>query len=78
MITPTRGNVLEAGTEALVNTVSTVGAMGKGIALQFKRAFPENYRAYRAACERGEVEPGAQGVAGRAVTPGGGRPPGRA
>lgn len=58
MITLTRGNVLEAGTDALVNTVNTVGVMGKGIALQFKRAFPENYRAYHAACNRGEVEPG--------------------
>jgi O-acetyl-ADP-ribose deacetylase (regulator of RNase III) len=58
MITLTRGNVLEAGTEALVNTVNSVGVMGKGIALQFKRAFPENYEAYRRACARGEVEPG--------------------
>lgn len=58
MITLARGNVLEAGTDALVNTVNTVGVMGKGIALQFKRAFPENYRAYRTACSRGEVEPG--------------------
>lgn len=58
MITLTRGNLLEAGTEALVNTVNTVGVMGKGVALQFKRAFPENYHAYRAACSRGEIEPG--------------------
>lgn len=58
MITLTRGNLLEAGTEALVNTVNTEGVMGKGIALQFKRAFPENYLYYRKACERGEVEPG--------------------
>lgn len=58
MITLTRGNLLEASTEALVNTVNTVGVMGKGIALQFKRAFPDNYEAYRWACERGEVRPG--------------------
>jgi O-acetyl-ADP-ribose deacetylase (regulator of RNase III) len=58
MVTLTRGNILEAGTEALVNTVNTVGVMGKGIALQFKRAFPENYVFYQRACERGEVEPG--------------------
>jgi O-acetyl-ADP-ribose deacetylase (regulator of RNase III) len=58
MITYTRGNILEAGTEALVNTVNTVGVMGKGIALQFKRAFPDNYRAYRMACERGELQAG--------------------
>jgi O-acetyl-ADP-ribose deacetylase (regulator of RNase III) len=58
MIKLTQGNLLEAGTEALVNTVNTVGVMGKGIALQFKRAFPENYAVYRGACERGEVQPG--------------------
>jgi O-acetyl-ADP-ribose deacetylase (regulator of RNase III) len=58
MITLTRGNILEARTEALVNTVNTVGVMGKGIALQFKRAFPENYLFYTRACERGEVQPG--------------------
>ena len=58
MLTLTRGNILEAGTEALVNTVNTVGVMGKGIALQFKRAFPENYEAYRRACDRGELAPG--------------------
>jgi O-acetyl-ADP-ribose deacetylase (regulator of RNase III) len=58
MITITRGNILEAGTEALVNTVNTVGVMGKGIALQFKRAFPANFTAYHSACERGELQPG--------------------
>jgi O-acetyl-ADP-ribose deacetylase (regulator of RNase III) len=58
MLTLTRGNILDAGTEALVNTVNTVGVMGKGIALQFKRAFPENYEAYRRACDRGELAPG--------------------
>ena len=44
--------------EALVNTVNCVGVMGRGVALQFKRAFPENYRAYAAACARDEVQPG--------------------
>jgi len=52
------GNLLTADVEALVNTVNTVGVMGKGIALQFKRAFPVNYQAYRAACARGEVHLG--------------------
>ncbi len=52
------GNLLTADAEALVNTVNTVGVMGKGIALQFKRAFPGNYRAYQAACARGEVRLG--------------------
>ena len=45
------GNLLEAEVDALVNTVNTVGVMGKGIALQFKNAFPDNYEAYRRACK---------------------------
>ncbi len=53
-----RGNLLTAEAEALVNTVNTVGVMGKGIALQFKRAFPANFRAYRSACAKGEVRLG--------------------
>jgi O-acetyl-ADP-ribose deacetylase (regulator of RNase III) len=52
------GNLLEARTEALVNTVNTVGVMGKGIALMFKERFPANYSLYRAACKRGEVRVG--------------------
>lgn len=58
MIRFTQGNLLEADVEALVNTVNTVGIMGKGIALMFKEKFPENFRAYAAACERGEVQVG--------------------
>ncbi|MBN1420465.1 MAG: macro domain-containing protein [Planctomycetes bacterium] len=52
------GDILSEDCEALVNTVNCVGVMGRGIALQFKRAFPENYRAYAAACRRGQVQPG--------------------
>ncbi len=58
MIELTQGNLLRADAEALVNTVNTVGYMGKGIALQFKQAFPENFDAYRRACERDEVQTG--------------------
>jgi O-acetyl-ADP-ribose deacetylase (regulator of RNase III) len=58
MIELARGNLLVADVEALVNTVNTVGVMGKGIALQFKKAFPANFEAYARACERGEVAPG--------------------
>jgi O-acetyl-ADP-ribose deacetylase (regulator of RNase III) len=54
----TQGNLLEAQVDAVVNTVNTVGVMGKGIALMFKERFPENYRAYAAACEAGEVRVG--------------------
>lgn len=58
MITFTQGNLLESGAEAVVNTVNTVGVMGKGIALMFKEAFPENYKAYVAACNNKELEVG--------------------
>lgn len=52
------GDILQADAEALVNTVNCVGIMGRGIALQFKQAFPENFKAYKAACTREEVQPG--------------------
>lgn len=58
MIRYVQGDILEADADALVNTVNCVGVMGRGIALQFKRAFPANFKAYSAACERGEVQPG--------------------
>ena len=58
MIRYTHGNLLEAPTEALINTVNEVGVMGKGIALMFREAFPENMRAYAAACQAGEVRVG--------------------
>ncbi len=58
MIELVRGNLLEAEAEALVNTVNCIGYMGKGIALQFKKAFPENFKAYEKACKAGEVRPG--------------------
>lgn len=58
MIELTTGNILHADVEALVNTVNCVGVMGRGIALQFKNDFPNNFKAYEAACARGEVQPG--------------------
>lgn len=58
MVELTRGNILKAEAEALVNTVNCVGFMGKGIALQFKKAYPDNFEAYRKACAAGEVQPG--------------------
>lgn len=54
----TQGDILQAEAEALVNTVNCVGVMGRGIALQFKQTFPDNFKAYAAACERDEVRPG--------------------
>ena len=58
MIEYKSGNILAEDAEALVNTVNCVGVMGRGIALQFKKAFPENFGAYETACKKGEVQPG--------------------
>ena len=58
MIEFKQGNLLEEHIEALVNTVNCVGVMGKGIALQFKQAFPENFKQYKKACDSKEVQPG--------------------
>ncbi len=52
------GDILAEDVEAIVNTVNCVGVMGRGIALQFKKAYPENYKVYAAACKRKEVQPG--------------------
>ena len=58
MIILKKGNLLDDEAEALVNTVNCVGVMGKGIALQFKQAYPEMFSDYEKACRRGEVRPG--------------------
>jgi O-acetyl-ADP-ribose deacetylase (regulator of RNase III) len=58
MIEPANGDILNADAEALVNTVNCVGFMGRGIAAQFKRAYPNNFKVYEAACKRHEVQPG--------------------
>ena len=58
MIEYKTGDILSEDAEALVNTVNCVGIMGRGIALQFKNAFPENFKAYARACKQNEVQPG--------------------
>ncbi|MQB01658.1 MAG: Appr-1-p processing protein [Actinobacteria bacterium] len=58
MVRFTKGDLLKADVDALVNTVNTKGVMGKGVALQFRNAFPANYEAYRRACKQGEVRLG--------------------
>jgi len=58
MIQFLKGNLLDSNAEALVNTVNTVGVMGKGIALQFKEAFPVNNKKYMEACKAGLLHPG--------------------
>ncbi|SDF30444.1 O-acetyl-ADP-ribose deacetylase (regulator of RNase III), contains Macro domain [Mucilaginibacter pineti] len=58
MITYTTGDLLADTAPAVVNTVNTVGVMGKGIALQFREAFPENYNQYKRACRNGKLRIG--------------------
>jgi len=58
MIRYTQGDILKDDSEAVVNTVNCVGVMGRGIALQFRNAFPENFKAYEKACKQGLVQPG--------------------
>jgi O-acetyl-ADP-ribose deacetylase (regulator of RNase III) len=58
MLRFTQGNLLDADVDAVMNTVNTVGVMGKGIALMFKERFPENFTAYNAASKRREVQVG--------------------
>lgn len=52
------GNIFDSDAEALVNTVNTIGVMGKGVALQFIERFPTNFKLYAAACKKEEVEIG--------------------
>lgn len=58
MIHYKQGNLLDSEAEALVNTVNTMGVMGKGIALQFKNMFPNNFKVYAQACQSKEFKIG--------------------
>ena len=58
MVELIHGDLLKADVDALVNTVNCVGVMGKGVALQFKKAYPENFKKYQSACKNGDVRPG--------------------
>ena len=58
MIEIIKGNIIDQKTEAIVNTVNCVGVMGRGIALSFRDAFPENYREYKKLCDEGAIVPG--------------------
>lgn len=71
MIELTSGDILKDESEAIVNTVNCVGVMGRGIALQFKNTWPENFKAYEVACKREEVQPGRMFVfdTGRLILP---------
>jgi O-acetyl-ADP-ribose deacetylase (regulator of RNase III) len=56
MIDFVHGNLFDADVEAIVNAVNCVGVMGKGIALEFKKRFPGNFIAYKAACDAGQIQ----------------------
>ena len=58
MIELKQGDILRANAEALVNTVNCVGVMGRGIALQFMKVFPENFKHYKVTCDKQELQPG--------------------
>ena len=58
MIEFTTGDIIKADTECLVNTVNCVGIMGRGVALEFKKNYPDNFKSYVEACKRQEVLPG--------------------
>ncbi len=57
-ITLLSGNILNDPSQTLVNTVNCVGVMGKGIALEFKRHYPDMFRDYQKRCKNKEVHPG--------------------
>ena len=71
MIELRKGDITAADAEALVNSVNTVGVMGRGVALRIKQEFPANFKAYAAGCKHGEVQPGKMFVfkTGRLVNP---------
>lgn len=58
MIELAQGDILKSDAEAVVNTVNCVGVMGRGIALQFKKAFPDNFKAYKRLCDSKKLHPG--------------------
>ena len=61
------GDILQADTEAIVNTVNTVGVMGKGIALQFKQAYPMMFAEYQRLSKAGRIKVGQMHVFDRGV-----------
>lgn len=65
-----KGNLLASSAQALVNTVNTVGVMGKGIALQFKEQFPNTFKLYADAAKKGEIKIGKMFVTQEATTEG--------
>ncbi|WP_299461601.1 macro domain-containing protein [uncultured Microscilla sp.] len=64
------GSLFDENVAAIVNPVNTVGVMGKGLALEFKKRFPKNYELYRTACKSDEVCTGQMFVTHTGNTPG--------
>lgn len=58
MIIYKTGDIFNSSAQVITNTVNCVGVMGKGLALVYKRKFPEMFSDYKAKCEKGEVKPG--------------------
>ena len=58
MVVVTHADILTANVEAIVNPVNCVGVMGKGVALQFKRAYPANFAKYKSVCDGGDMNVG--------------------
>ena len=52
------GNIFESKCSTIVNTVNCVGVMGKGIALEFKKRYPDMFMDYVKKCDKGEIKPG--------------------
>lgn len=53
-----RTSLLTSPAQTLVNTVNTVGVMGKGLAAEFKKLYPSMFAEYKEVCDRGELKPG--------------------
>lgn len=58
MIVEMQGDLFESGADALVNPINCVGVMGRGLALQFKNLYPQNFAVYATACAKQEIQPG--------------------
>lgn len=67
LLDPSSSNLFDTPQAALVNPVNCVGAMGKGLALEFKTRFPQNFKAYRTACLAHQSNPAA--LLGTLITP---------
>lgn len=54
MITYVKGDIFSSPSKIIVNTVNTVGVMGKGVALEFKKRYPDMFLSYKSLCVRSD------------------------